>query len=151
MDNRDEDSESSEAHIKSMIEEIKNSKDFSYISKAIDDHYKSYKIEYMYNYLDYSSNKYKIRRKITEEMKRKMTEVTCPTCKKAKIMERRGRFGIFYSCADYPNCKFAMKAKPTGAVCKECGSLYMEGTKTIPERCSNKACPNFRPGPKNCR
>ena len=73
MDNRDEDSESSEAHIKSMIEEIKNSKDFSYISKAIDDHYKSYKIEYMYNYLDYFSNKYKIRRKITEEMKRKIS------------------------------------------------------------------------------
>ena len=80
-----------------------------------------------------------------EEMKRKMTEVTCPTCKKAKIMERKGRFGIFYSCADYPNCKFAMKAKPTGNICKECGSLYMLGTKTIPERCSNKACPNFRP------
>jgi DNA topoisomerase-1 len=80
-----------------------------------------------------------------EEVKRKTTEVTCPTCKKAKIMERKGRFGIFYSCADYPNCKFAMKAKPTGNICKECGSLYMLGTKTIPERCSNKACPNFRP------
>ncbi len=80
-----------------------------------------------------------------EEIKRKTTDVTCPTCKKAKIMERKGRFGIFYSCADYPNCKFAMKAKPTGNVCKECGSLYMLGTKTIPERCSNKACPNFRP------
>ena len=80
-----------------------------------------------------------------EEIKRKTTDVTCPTCKTAKIMERKGRFGIFYSCADYPKCKFAMKAKPTGSVCKECGSLYMMGTKTIPERCSNKACPNFRP------
>ncbi len=80
-----------------------------------------------------------------EEVKRKTTDVTCPTCKKAKIMERKGRFGIFYSCGDYPDCKFAMKAKPTGNICKECGSLYMEGTKTIPERCSNKACPNFRP------
>ena len=80
-----------------------------------------------------------------EEVKRKTTDVTCPTCKKAKIMERKGRFGIFYSCGDYPDCKFAMKAKPTGNICKECGCLYMEGTKTIPERCSNKSCPNFRP------
>ncbi len=80
-----------------------------------------------------------------EEIKRKTTDVTCPTCKKAKIMERKGRFGIFYSCANYPNCKFVMKAKPTGNICKECGSLYMMGTKTIPERCSNKSCVNFRP------
>ncbi len=80
-----------------------------------------------------------------EEVKRKMTNVTCPTCSKGKIMERKGRFGIFYSCSDYPDCKFAMKAKPTGRICKECGSLMMEGTKTIPERCSKKDCPNFRP------
>jgi NAD-dependent DNA ligase len=38
-----------------------------------------------------------------------------------------------------------MKAKPTGNICKECGSLMMEGTKTIPERCSNKACPMHNP------
>ncbi len=76
---------------------------------------------------------------------KKRTGVTCPTCKKGDITERKGRFGIFYSCSDYPNCKFAMKAKPTGNICKECGSLMMEGTKTIPERCSNKACPVHNP------
>ncbi|HEY4503260.1 MAG TPA: type I DNA topoisomerase [Candidatus Paceibacterota bacterium] len=80
-----------------------------------------------------------------EELKRKMTDVTCPTCNKGKIMERRGRFGIFYSCSDYPDCKFAIKAKPTGKICKECSSLIMEGTKTIPERCSNKGCKMHNP------
>ena len=80
-----------------------------------------------------------------EELKRKMTDVTCPDCKKNKIMERKGRFGIFFSCASYPDCKFAMKAKPTGNICDTCGSLMMEGTKTIPERCSNKTCPNHNP------
>ncbi|MES2315405.1 MAG: type I DNA topoisomerase [Patescibacteria group bacterium] len=80
-----------------------------------------------------------------EEVKRKMTTVQCPTCKKGMIMERKGRFGIFYSCSDYPDCKFAMKAKPTGNICNVCGSLMMQGTKTIPERCSKKECPNFRP------
>jgi DNA topoisomerase-1 len=79
------------------------------------------------------------------ELARKRTGVICPVCKKGDISERRGRFGIFYSCSNYPDCKFAIKAKPTGNICKECGSLMMEGTKTIPERCSNKACKMHNP------
>ncbi len=76
---------------------------------------------------------------------KKRTGVMCPLCKTGDISERRGRFGIFYSCSNYPKCRFAIKAKPTGNICKECGSLMMEGTKTIPERCSNKACPMHNP------
>jgi DNA topoisomerase-1 len=79
------------------------------------------------------------------ELARKRTGVMCPTCKVGDISERRGRFGIFYSCSNYPDCKFAIKAKPTGNICKECGSLMMEGTKTIPERCSNKICKMHNP------
>ncbi|MDQ5971670.1 MAG: topoisomerase [Patescibacteria group bacterium] len=80
-----------------------------------------------------------------EEMKKKMTTVVCPVCKKGNMMERRGRFGIFYSCSNYPDCKNAIKAKPTGNICEFCQSLMMEGTKTIPERCSNKMCKNHNP------
>lgn len=80
-----------------------------------------------------------------EEKKKKMTDVSCPTCKKGFMMERRGRFGIFYSCSNYPDCKNAIKAKPTGNICSYCDSLMMEGTKTIPERCSNKMCKNHNP------
>lgn len=80
-----------------------------------------------------------------EEKKRKMTDVQCPICKKGFMMERKGRFGLFYSCSNYPDCKNAIKAKPTGRICDMCGSLMMEGTKTIPERCSNKTCPNHNP------
>ncbi len=79
------------------------------------------------------------------EKAKKMTGVKCPECKKGEIMERRGRFGLFYACSNYPDCKFAMKAKPTGNICDKCGSLMMEGTKTIPERCSNKTCANHNP------
>jgi DNA topoisomerase-1 len=61
------------------------------------------------------------------------------------MMERRGRFGIFYSCSNYPDCKNAIKAKPTGNICPMCSSLMMEGTKTIPERCSNKQCAMHNP------
>lgn len=73
------------------------------------------------------------------------TGVKCPECKEGDLIGRKGRFGIFYSCSNYPKCKFAIKAKPTGNICKMCGSLMMEGTKTIPERCSSKICPNHNP------
>ena len=89
--------------------------------------------------------KCKFIKKDEAEEAKKRTGVICPTCKKGDISERRGRFGIFYSCSNYPDCKFAIKAKPTGNVCKECGSLMMEGTKTIPERCSSNKCSNYRP------
>lgn len=79
------------------------------------------------------------------EVARKMTDVVCPTCGKGNMMERKGRFGIFYSCSNYPDCKNAIKTKPTGRICPMCQSLMMEGTKTIPERCSSKMCPNHRP------
>jgi DNA topoisomerase-1 len=82
------------------------------------------------------------------------TGVKCPVCNEGEMTERRGRYGIFYSCTNYPKCKNAIKAKPTGNIChyiredkdgKECGALMMEGTKTIPERCSDKTCPNHNP------
>jgi len=62
-----------------------------------------------------------------------------------EIVERRSRFGVFYSCSNYPKCNFIIKSKPTGNICQLCGSLMMEGTKTIPERCSNKNCSNYNP------
>lgn len=80
-----------------------------------------------------------------EERKKKLTGVACSVCKDGEMMERRGRFGIFYSCTNYPTCNNAIKAKPTGRLCPLCESLMMEGTKTIPERCSNNKCENHRP------
>jgi len=80
-----------------------------------------------------------------EETNRKSTGVSCTECKDGAMIERKGRFGIFYSCSNYPECKYAIKAKPTGEKCTMCGKLMMEGTKTIPKRCSDKTCPNHRP------
>ena len=89
--------------------------------------------------------KCKFIKKDEEQEKANSTGVKCPVCKTGFMTERRGRFGIFYSCSNYPDCKYAIKAKPTGEICKLCGSLMMDGTKTIPERCSDKACPNHNP------
>ena len=91
-------------------------------------------------------------KKDAELEKQNSTGVACPICKSGMMTERRGRFGLFYSCSNYPKCKNAIKAKPTGNICKYekgdetiCGALMMEGTKTIPERCSDKTCPNHNP------
>lgn len=73
------------------------------------------------------------------------TGVKCPVCKEGEMVEKKGRFGIFYACSNYPKCRHAIKAKPTGKLCDLCGSLMMEGTKTIPERCSDKTCVNHNP------
>ncbi|MES2437152.1 MAG: type I DNA topoisomerase [Patescibacteria group bacterium] len=79
-----------------------------------------------------------------EEARRK-TGVKCNVCNEGEMTEKRGRFGIFYGCSNYPKCKNIIKTKPTGNICPMCNSLMMEGTKTIPERCSNKVCPNHNP------
>lgn len=84
-------------------------------------------------------------KKDPEQEKANSTGILCPVCKDGYMAERRGRFGVFYSCQNYPDCKYAIKAKPTGNLCSICGSLMMEGTKTIPERCSDKSCPNHNP------
>jgi DNA topoisomerase-1 len=90
-------------------------------------------------------------KKDAELEKQNSTGVGCPTCKNGFMMERKGRFGVFYSCTNYPDCKYAIKARPTGAICGyaretgPCPALMMAGTKTIPERCSDKTCPNHNP------
>ncbi len=89
--------------------------------------------------------KCKFIKKDAELEKKNSTGVTCPVCKDGMMTERRGRFGLFYSCSNYPKCKNAIKAKPTGRLCHTCGALMMLGTKTIPERCSDKNCKNHRP------
>ena len=92
-----------------------------------------------------------IKNSAEEEAKNK-TGVKCPECGNAnppagggELVARRGRFGPFFSCSNYPSCKFIMKSRPTGNLCSMCGSLMMEGTKTIPERCSDRKCPNHNP------
>lgn len=90
-----------------------------------------------------------------EELERQnSTGILCPVCEKGYMTEKKGRYGVFYGCTNYPNCRHIIKTKPTGNKCiypredkdgAECGALMMEGTKTIPERCSDKACPNHNP------
>ncbi len=51
------------------------------------------------------------------------TGVQCPECKQANLQQRKSRRGkIFYSCARYPDCKFAVWDKPVAESCPQCGA-----------------------------
>jgi DNA topoisomerase-1 len=95
--------------------------------------------------------KCKFIKKDAELERQNSTGVACPICKKGFMMERKGRFGIFFSCSNYPDCKYIIKSRPTGKICGyarengPCEALMMQGTKTIPDRCSDKFCPNHNP------
>ncbi|MGE5174361.1 MAG: type I DNA topoisomerase [Betaproteobacteria bacterium] len=53
------------------------------------------------------------------------TGVTCPE-DGGKIVERRSRFGkVFFSCANYPACKFAIWYRPVPRACPQCGAPFL--------------------------
>jgi hypothetical protein len=77
------------------------------------------------------------------------TGTKCPACRKGTLDPARGRFGPLYKCTK--GCGFYVESCPTGKKCQflrngeKCGALMVEGTKTIPNRCSDKSCPNRNP------
>lgn len=77
------------------------------------------------------------------------TGVLCPECKQGTMEVARGRFGPIYKCT--AKCDFWLPERPTGKTCsfkhegRKCGALMVTGTKTIPDRCSDKNCPNRNP------
>ncbi|WP_367606278.1 type I DNA topoisomerase [Legionella sp. W05-934-2] len=49
------------------------------------------------------------------------TGVTCPSCYKNTILQRKSRRGkLFYSCGGYPNCKYALWNEPVDKPCPQC-------------------------------
>lgn len=70
------------------------------------------------------------------------TGIGCPQCGKGKIVAKKTKSRkTFYACDQYPKCKFALWARPTGEKCPKCGSLMINGGKGG-EVCSNKECGN---------
>jgi DNA topoisomerase-1 len=69
------------------------------------------------------------------------TGVTCPVCHKGTLMKRKSRRGkIFYSCATYPSCDYAVWNEPLAEPCPRCGwpVLTIKNTK---RNGTEKACP----------
>ncbi|OUR83499.1 DNA topoisomerase I [Cycloclasticus sp. 46_120_T64] len=73
--------------------------------------------------------------------KPKDTNVVCPDCKKGTILERKSRKGkIFYSCSNYPKCKYALWNAPIDESCPSC-SWPILTVKTTKRRGTEKVCP----------
>jgi len=73
--------------------------------------------------------------------KPKDTNVVCPECKKGTVLERKSRKGkIFYSCSNYPKCKYALWNEPINEPCPNCHwpILTVKITKT---KGAEKVCP----------
>ncbi len=59
---------------------------------------------------------------------------TCPVCGKPTRRMKSKAGKIFYSCSDYPTCKFMSWDMPTGTKCPKCGKYLVKKGKQI--RCS---------------
>ena len=69
------------------------------------------------------------------------TGVECPQCKKDNILKRKSRYGkIFYSCAGYPKCDYALWNVPVTESCPDCEWPILT-LKTTKRRGPEKVCP----------
>ncbi|MFO0745383.1 MAG: type I DNA topoisomerase [Myxococcota bacterium] len=55
----------------------------------------------------------------------KRTGEQCPTCKTGELVEKRGKFGRFIGCTNYPECRFT-RAISTGVKCPQCGEGILQ-------------------------
>jgi putative DNA topoisomerase len=62
---------------------------------------------------------------IEESQKHEDTDISCPSCQskgqKGQLKEKSNRFGkTFYSCDQYPKCKYVLNNEPVAQACPEC-------------------------------
>ncbi len=69
------------------------------------------------------------------------TGVECPECHQGSMLKRKSRYGkVFYSCARYPDCKYAVWNEPLPGACPKC-EWPMLTIKTTKRRGTEKVCP----------
>jgi len=92
---------------------------------------------------------------VPDKKDHKGTGKKCTVCEEGEIMEKDGRFGIFFACSKYPNCKtiyvqgendkFSVKKKKVfkkvGRICPECEKKGRDGE--LVERKNNKEGNSF--------
>ncbi len=71
--------------------------------------------------------------------------VPCPVCKTGEIAEKQSRYRrLFYSCATWPKCNFAMWDKPVVKPCPDCKFPVLGEKITkrngLVHKCPNKEC-----------
>lgn len=69
------------------------------------------------------------------------TGVLCPECGKGNLLKRKSRFGkIFFSCATYPACTYAVWNPPINEPCPKCAWPLLT-IKTTKRKGTEKVCP----------
>jgi hypothetical protein len=85
-----------------------------YLNRYNDDtHYSTEEIDYIYTRLQEANN-----RKITNrdhvnsimKTQRELRKGICPRCG-GKLIQKTGKYGLFYGCENYPNCTFVLNRK----------------------------------------
>ncbi len=72
----------------------------------------------------------------------------CPNCKEGNLVIRKGKFGSFAACSNYPKCKTTVSLpagkniKPADKVCEVCGYPVVKEVKkkSVREFCLNPKC-----------
>lgn len=76
------------------------------------------------------------------------TTVGCPSCSKGDLVHKTNRFGkAFWSCNQYPKCKYIINHEPQSVLCQQCGWRIMvsHGDSL---KCPQPNCGNEQPNPK---
>lgn len=69
------------------------------------------------------------------------TGIDCPECNQAHMLKRKSRIGkIFFSCARYPDCKYAVWNEPVAQPCPKCAWPILT-IKTTKKRGTELVCP----------
>lgn len=69
------------------------------------------------------------------------TGIVCPECKKGHLLKRKSRMGkFFFSCAEYPKCKYAVWNEPIAETCPLCAWPILT-IKTTKRKGREKVCP----------
>lgn len=69
------------------------------------------------------------------------TGVECPECHQGTLLKRKSRYGkIFYSCAKYPTCTYAIWNEPLNEPCPKCAWPLLT-IKTTKRKGTEKVCP----------
>jgi len=68
--------------------------------------------------------------------------IDCPECHQGHMLKRKSRMGkIFFSCARYPDCKYAVWNEPVGQACPKCAWPILT-IKTTKKRGTELVCPH---------
>lgn len=69
------------------------------------------------------------------------TNIQCPECQQADLLQRKSRYGkIFYSCARYPDCQYATWYAPIAQPCPKCAWPIL-GVKITKRKGTEHVCP----------